>query len=157
MCLRAWTGPNGKGAGFGSTKGGVAPPPPLQPPKLSNTPRSHTLAGGGPRAGTVFLDCRTVLSKRRRTRAEVAAMPVRLHHDVSHELCPSQRSLSQIGLPLLPVPRTRRVPSRGSIRSEYHQTHPCTSLEQRKLVKGEKTRAKHESWRPQVALQVYSR
>ena len=26
------------------------PPPPLQPPKLSNTPRGHTLAGGGPRA-----------------------------------------------------------------------------------------------------------
>ena len=31
--------------------GGV-PPPPLQPPKLSHTPRSHTLAGGGPRAHT---------------------------------------------------------------------------------------------------------
>ena len=30
-------------------------------------------------------------------------------------------------------------------------------LEQRKLVIGEKTRAKHESWRPQVDLQVYSR
>ena len=24
-------------------------PPPLQPPKLSHTPRGHTLAGGGPR------------------------------------------------------------------------------------------------------------
>ena len=31
-------------------------------------------------------------------------------------------------------------------------SHPCKSLEQRKLVIGEKTRAKHESWRPQVAL-----
>ena len=29
--------------------GGVGSPPPLQPPKLSNTPRGHTLAGGGPR------------------------------------------------------------------------------------------------------------
>ena len=25
-------------------------PPPLQPPKLSNTPRGHTLAGASPRA-----------------------------------------------------------------------------------------------------------
>ena len=59
VCLRAWTGPAGKGAGFGSTKGGggvhpplrrgVGVPPPLQPPKLSNTPRGHTLAGGRPR------------------------------------------------------------------------------------------------------------
>ena len=39
VCLRAWTGPDGKGAGFGSTKGGVpppseggAPPPPYSPP-----------------------------------------------------------------------------------------------------------------------------
>ena len=29
---------------------GVPPPPPLQPPKLSNTPRGHTLAGASPRA-----------------------------------------------------------------------------------------------------------
>ena len=37
---------------FGSTKGGGRGPlpPPLQPPKLSHTPRVHTLAGGGPRA-----------------------------------------------------------------------------------------------------------
>ena len=57
VCLRAWTGRGRKGAGFGSTKGGVPPPPlrrgvgsppPLQPPILSNTPRGHTLAGGGP-------------------------------------------------------------------------------------------------------------
>ena len=35
---------------FGSTKGGGrGPPPPPQPPKLSHTPRGHTLAGGGPR------------------------------------------------------------------------------------------------------------
>ena len=33
---------------FGSTKGGGSPP--LQPPKLSHTPRGHTLAGGGPRS-----------------------------------------------------------------------------------------------------------
>ena len=31
VCLRAWTGPAGKGAGFGSTKGG-GPPPPYSPP-----------------------------------------------------------------------------------------------------------------------------
>ena len=39
-------------AGVGSppppSEGGGGPPPPLQPPKLSNTPRGHTLAGGGP-------------------------------------------------------------------------------------------------------------
>ena len=46
---------------FGSTKaGGGVPsppppwggwgPPPLSPPKLSHTPRGHTLAGGAPRA-----------------------------------------------------------------------------------------------------------
>ena len=34
-------------------KGGV-PPPPLQPPKLSNTPRGHTSAGGGPRGHTLL-------------------------------------------------------------------------------------------------------
>ena len=61
MCLRAWTGPAGKGAGFGSTKppppseGGGGPPPPLQPPKLSNTPRGHILAGGRPRACTTSI------------------------------------------------------------------------------------------------------
>ena len=52
VCLRAWTGPDGKGAGFRSTKGGVPQPlrrgvgsPPVQPPKLSNTPRvTHWLA-----------------------------------------------------------------------------------------------------------------
>ena len=33
-------------------RGVGVPPPPLQPPKLSNTPRGHTLAGGGPRAST---------------------------------------------------------------------------------------------------------
>ena len=50
VCLRAWTGPAGKGAGFGSTKGGgVGSPPPLQPPKLSNTPQGHTLASASPR------------------------------------------------------------------------------------------------------------
>ena len=32
VCLRAWTGPDRKGAGFGSTKGGVPPPPPYSPP-----------------------------------------------------------------------------------------------------------------------------
>ena len=37
--------------------------------------------------GTVFLDCRKVLSKRRRTRAEVAAEPVRVHRDVCFKLC----------------------------------------------------------------------
>ena len=46
--------------GLGQRRGGVGspppseggpPPPPLQPPKLSNTPRGHTLAGGGPRGG----------------------------------------------------------------------------------------------------------
>ena len=31
-------------------QGGGGTPPPLQPPKLSHTPRGHTLAGGGPRA-----------------------------------------------------------------------------------------------------------
>ena len=36
-----------------SEGGGV--PPPLQPPKLSNTPRVHTLAGGGPRASPPVL------------------------------------------------------------------------------------------------------
>ena len=30
--------------------GGGGPPPTPQPPKLSHTPRGHTLAGGGPRA-----------------------------------------------------------------------------------------------------------
>ena len=56
VCLRAWTGPDGKGAGLGSTKGvGWGPPPPsgggggLQPPKLSHTPRGHTLVGARPR------------------------------------------------------------------------------------------------------------
>ena len=34
--------------GLGQPRGGE-PPPPLQPPKLSHTPRGHTLAGGGPR------------------------------------------------------------------------------------------------------------
>ena len=34
--------------GLGQRRGGWGPPP-LQPPKLSNTPRGHTLAGGGPR------------------------------------------------------------------------------------------------------------
>ena len=32
--------------GLGQRRG-VYPPPPLQPPKMSNTPRGHTLAGGG--------------------------------------------------------------------------------------------------------------
>ena len=31
-------------------RGGGGPSPSLQPPKLSHTPRGHTLAGGGPRA-----------------------------------------------------------------------------------------------------------
>ena len=45
--------------GLAQRRGGVAPPPrfgggwgsppPLQPPKLSNTPRGHTLAGASPR------------------------------------------------------------------------------------------------------------
>ena len=39
---------------FGSTKGGGRGPPPLQPPKLSHTPRGHTLAGG-PRGGGLRL------------------------------------------------------------------------------------------------------
>ena len=65
VCLRAWTGSAGKGAGFGSTKGGGGhpppfgggwgSPPPLQPPKLSNTPRGHTLAGGRPRGNVPTL------------------------------------------------------------------------------------------------------
>ena len=33
--------------GLGQPRGGGSPP--LQPPKLSHTPRGHTLAGGGPR------------------------------------------------------------------------------------------------------------
>ena len=35
--------------GLGQRRGGCAPPPLIQPPKLSNTPRGHTLAGGRPR------------------------------------------------------------------------------------------------------------
>ena len=46
---------------FGSTKGGWVPFPPLQPPKLSHTPRGHTLAGGGPRAVRLQGDHRVVL------------------------------------------------------------------------------------------------
>ena len=58
--------PDGKGARFGSTKeggvclpfgGGWGPPPPLQPPKQSHTPRGHTLAGGGPRDNSPGLVC----------------------------------------------------------------------------------------------------
>ena len=36
--------------------------------------------------GTVFFDCRKVLSKRRRTRAEVAAEPIRVHCDACFKL-----------------------------------------------------------------------
>ena len=36
--------------------------------------------------GTVLLDCRKVLSKRRRTRAEVAAEPIRVHRDARFKL-----------------------------------------------------------------------
>ena len=35
--------------------------------------------------------------------------------EVLYKRYPSQRSLSQIGLPLLPVPRTRKAPSPGSM------------------------------------------
>ena len=45
VCLRAWrcwVWVN-EGVGWGP------PPPPLQPPKPSHTPRGHTLTGGGPR------------------------------------------------------------------------------------------------------------
>ena len=36
--------------GLGQPRGGGwGSPAPLQPPKLSHTPRGHTLAGGGPR------------------------------------------------------------------------------------------------------------
>ena len=69
VCLRAWTGPDGKGAGFGSTK--APPPPPLQPPKLSNTPRGHTLAGGGPRD----CYCLAVLVKALRRKRDNVSIP----------------------------------------------------------------------------------
>ena len=36
--------------------------------------------------GTVLLDCRKVFSKRRRTRAEVAAEPIRVHRDTRFKL-----------------------------------------------------------------------
>ena len=51
LCLRAWMGPDGKGAGFGSTKGAVlpifgAPPPPAYNPPNCRTPLgvTHLLA-----------------------------------------------------------------------------------------------------------------
>ena len=44
---------------LGQRRGGG--PPPLQPPKLLNTPRGHTLAGGGPRGfwAPTTMDCQT--------------------------------------------------------------------------------------------------
>ena len=52
VCLRAWTGPAGKGAGFGSTKGGGrgppppsegggVPPPPTAPQTVEHPSGSH--------------------------------------------------------------------------------------------------------------------
>ena len=45
VCLRAWTGPNGKGAGFGSKGGGAfgggCPPPPTAPQTVEHPSGSH--------------------------------------------------------------------------------------------------------------------
>ena len=46
VCALGW-GLTEKVLGLGQRRGGGGPP--LQPPKLLNTPRGHTLAGGGPR------------------------------------------------------------------------------------------------------------
>ena len=54
VCLRAWTGLDGKAAGFGSTdpprplRRGVGSPPPTAAQTVEH-PSGHTLAGGGPR------------------------------------------------------------------------------------------------------------
>ena len=48
VCALRW-GLTEKVLGLGQRRGGGSPPLPLQPPKLSNTPRGHTLTGGGPR------------------------------------------------------------------------------------------------------------
>ena len=53
---RCWVWVNeGGGAPPPLRRGVGVPPPPYSPPKLSNTPRGHTLAGGGPR-GTMGCD-----------------------------------------------------------------------------------------------------
>ena len=112
VCLRAWTGPNGKGAGFGSTKGGGCPPPPLeggggppplQPPKLSNTPRGHTLAGGGPRGYCVHMHF--TLYWKANSRLGLCGMYHALHHLYDHMLffatavAMLQRTFYQTGAP----------------------------------------------------------
>ena len=51
-------------------------------------------------------------------RASIATMTNSLlapGEEVLYKRCPSQRSLSQIRLPLLPGPRTTRAPSQGSM------------------------------------------
>ena len=48
--------------------------------------------------------------------------------EVLYKRCPSQRSLSQIGLPLLPVPRTRKAPSPGSMFTFPHEAGPQQGL-----------------------------
>ena len=48
---------------------------------------------------------------------------------------------------------TRRITGRIRISSDSPMQVPGA----KKFVMGEKTRAKHESWQPRVALQVYSR
>ena len=81
VCLRAWTGPAGKGAGFGSTKGGgVPPPPPLRrgvgvPPPPPTAPQTVEHPSGshigwrpscGFFSGEVSRECKIFLKRYKR-------------------------------------------------------------------------------------------
>jgi hypothetical protein len=102
-------------------------PPPQQPPKLSHTPRGHTLAGGSPRALGIFSQGCVVTVAHRRLLSKGGG-------GINNISCPGENFLMSVGKwvswgwpgpPQPPPPHSKGNPGpQGSQPTE----HECSSL-----------------------------